>query len=279
MTIRTLAPLALACALACAACKPGAPGAQPAAPSSPAEPATGATPAAGPGIALPLKDVVETTPGYMLGITYPPGIAKYPGLARALADYAQAERARLTDAVARRGDAGDGLPYDMNLSFVLASESPELVVVRADGSRYTGGEQGDALLRRFVWLPARNELLEAARLIPDPAGWAAVAPVVREALATQMSERLDAEKLAPAEHAAAMTDLLQAIDRAVRPEASALAQFEPVTGPGGRIEALRFVFPPFHSDRFVDTEHGADVPAATLLPHVAAPYRPLFAGG
>lgn len=268
--------LALACAVACsAACSPQSDppaAARPAAQSSPSPAAPGQT-------QPPLKDVAENRPEYMLGISYPPGIEKYPGLANAIVAYADGERARLVDAVARRGQAGDGLPYDMNLSFVVVTETPQLVVVRADGSRYTGGEHGDPLLRRFVWLPGRGELLTLERLLPRRESWSALVDSLRETLAAQIAERMDGERVAPAMRALAMKQLLPQIEQAVRAEPAALGQFEPVTGADGRIQALRFVFPPFTSDQFVDDQHAADVPATVLLPHVAAPYRPLFAGG
>ena len=47
-----------------------------------------------------LDDVIEHDPRYVVGISYPPGAAADPGLARALYDYAQAARADLDQAVA-----------------------------------------------------------------------------------------------------------------------------------------------------------------------------------
>ena len=44
----------------------------------------------------------------------------------------------------------------------------------------------------------------------------------------------------------------------------------------GRITALRFVFPPYQVGPYSDGTQTVDVPAAVLLPHVAADYRELF---
>ena len=46
---------------------------------------------------------------------------------------------------------------------------------------------------------------------------------------------------------------------------------------GGRIAALRFVFPPYQVGPYSDGTQTVDVPASVLLPHVAAGYRELFA--
>jgi len=54
-------------------------------------------------------------------------------------------------------------------------------------------------------------------------------------------------------------------------------QFQPLTNDKGQITALRFVFPPYQVGPYSDGTQTADVPAAVLLPHVAAGYRELFA--
>src|SRR5687767_3099016 len=83
-------PMALASLLllALAACDRQAP-----APPTPA-PTPGA-PAPATSVARPLQDVVETTPNYIIGISYPKSAAKYPGLALALQAYAAAARKEL----------------------------------------------------------------------------------------------------------------------------------------------------------------------------------------
>lgn len=225
------------------------------------------------------KDVAETTPAYILGITYPDGIERHPKLAQELQAYAEAERKHLSDAVALRAGEAGGLPYDMSLSFVTALDNPELVVVRADGSRYTGGAHGQPLLRRFVWLPAQGRMLQAADLLTGSDGWQEVSAAVRESLSTQVSQRLADERLPPAEQAEAMRNALRMIEEGTRPEPAAFSQFEPVLDANGKISALRFVFAPYEVGPYSDGQHSAEVPATLLLPHVAPAYRGLFAGG
>ena len=67
------------------------------------------------------------------------------------------------------------------------------------------------------------------------------------------------------------------IDQGTTPDAANFAQFEPVMDAGGRIAALRFVFPPYQVGPYSDGTQTVDVPASVLLPHVAAGYRELFA--
>ena len=92
--------LALLVANALAACKresaPGAPPAQAPAASSPAADA--------PASPVALKDVIETTDRYVVGISFPASANRYPGLAKALSDYAAAARAELMQAVEAFGN-------------------------------------------------------------------------------------------------------------------------------------------------------------------------------
>src|SRR5688500_16654665 len=81
------------------------------APSTPA-PTPGA-PAPATTVASPLQDVVETTPSYIIGITYPKSAAKYPELASALQAYSAAARKDLMQAVEGLGNDKPTAPYDL----------------------------------------------------------------------------------------------------------------------------------------------------------------------
>ncbi len=74
-----------------------------------------------------------------MGISYPAGIDRYPGLARALQNYATSARSDLQQALDGLGNDKPTMPYELSLSFEKLLETPQLVVVSADGSRYTGG--------------------------------------------------------------------------------------------------------------------------------------------
>src|SRR5688572_6299696 len=146
-------------------CRREAPAPQPAPSATATAPATPA--------AQELKDVVETTSSYVIGISYPSSASKYPGLAAELKRYADAARADLLQAAAeRRPDAP--APYDLSLSFTQVLDSPTLVAIAADGSSYTGGAHGAPLLERFVWLPQQDRRLRASDLVPDAQGWSAI---------------------------------------------------------------------------------------------------------
>jgi hypothetical protein len=236
----------------------------------------GAAPAAPPVV---LEDVMERTPRYIVGISYPPPARAYPGLARLLVTYAEAARAELMQAVSGLGDAQPTAPYDLSLGFSMLLETPDVVAVGADGSSYTGGAHGNPLVARFVWLPRRNEALTAARLVPDPAGWAPIAAYVRDALAASLSTRVDDGAPSPGERAEMLRNGARMIDDGTVPEASSFDQFEPVPGAGGKLRALRFVFPPYQVGPYSDGTQSVEVPAAVLLPVVAPAYRTLFEGG
>lgn len=225
----------------------------------------------------PLQDVVEATPRYVIGISFPPSAAKHPGLAAALQAYADQARKDLMAAVEALGNDTPTAPYDLSLSFTELLDSPRLVAVAADGSSYTGGAHGAPLIARFVWLPREQRMLTAAELVPDPKGWQAISDFVREQLHTALSQRIDADGVPAAERAAMLKDAGQMIDAGTEPKAEAFAQFEPVVGHDGRLTALRFVFPPYQVGPYADGTQTVEVPAEVLLPHLAPAYRGQFA--
>ena len=130
-----------------------------------------------------------------------------------------------------------------------------------------------------MWLPRRNELLTAARLVPDAANWKPVADYVREQLVAGLSTRVDASAPDPAERADMLRDGSRMIDDGTAPAAANFDQFEPIAGEGGRLRGLRFVFPPYQVGPYSDGVQSVEVPAAVLLPVVAPAYRGLFEGG
>ena len=223
-----------------------------------------------------LEDVVESTPRYIIGITYPKGASRYPGLATALRRYADTARKELMAAVEGVGNDRPTSPYDLSLSFMELVDTPQVYAVAVDGTSYTGGAHGTPLVARFVWLPARDEMLTSDRLLAGPEGWTAVSGFVREQLQTALSQRIDADEVAPAERAEMFQNGAGMIAAGTEPKAATFAHFEPVMGRGGRLAALRFVFPPYQVGPYSDGTQTVEVPAAVLLPHVAPAYRGLF---
>jgi hypothetical protein len=76
--------------------------------SPPAEQAQAAPSAQG-----ALEDVIERDPRYIVGISYPPGMDKYPGLAAELQRYARAARGELNQAVDGLAGEKPSAPYDL----------------------------------------------------------------------------------------------------------------------------------------------------------------------
>ena len=217
-----------------------------------------------------LEDVIERDPRYIIGISYPPVARAHPGLAALLKAYADAARAELETALQGLDGARPTAPYDLSLGFTEVVATPDIVAVAANGSSYTGGAHGNPLVARFVWLPRQGKRLTADALLADPQGWERISAYVREQLFTGLSQRSDAEQ---------QRSSGRMIDEGTVPVASNFDQFEPVLDADGRIGALRFVFPPYQVGPYSAGVQSVEVPAAVLLPLVAAEYRSLFQGG
>lgn len=247
----------------------------PAVPAEPeAAPAAVAEPVQGP---APLKDVIETNESYIVGISYPPMLDKYPGLAQAVTTYVDAARAELMQAVAGFGNDKPTAPYELSLSFEKVAETPGIVAVAADGSRYTGGAHGEPLVARFVWLPQQQKMLTAQELVPTVKGWAAIGGFIREQLRTGVSVRADADEMPPEERLQFVRNADKMIEEGTEPDVDNFSQFQPVVAADGQVTALRFVFAPYQVGPYADGTQTVDVPAAVLLPHIAPEYAGLFA--
>jgi hypothetical protein len=196
-----------------------------------------------------------------------------------LQGYAAGARNQLMEAVEGLGNDIPTAPYDLSLSFTDLLDSPQLVAVAADGSSYTGGAHGAPLIARFVWLPQQQKLLTADDLVPTSTGWQAISDFVREQLHTALSQRLDADRVDPADRIELSASAGKVIDAGTEPMPESFAQFEPVVDGSGRLSALRFVFPPYQVGSYADGTQTVEVPAEVLLPHVAPAYRGLFRGG
>ncbi|CAN4279534.1 DUF3298 and DUF4163 domain-containing protein [Pseudoxanthomonas sp. LjRoot125] len=256
-----------------AACKRESPSGAPT--DAPATPAASAPDVATAPVAL--KDVIETTDHYVVGISYPASVNRYPGLAKALADYSATERAELMEAVEAFGNDKPSAPYELSLAFEQVVDTPQIVAVAADGSRYTGGAHGQPLIARFVWLPQQDQRLTSAALVTGAKGWQAISDYVREHLHTAVVTRADEDELAAVDRAALIKSTSRMIDEGTEPEPGNFSEFVPVLDAAGRITALRFVFPPYQVGPYADGTQTVDVPAAVLLPHVAPEYAGLFA--
>lgn len=226
-----------------------------------------------------LQDVVETRPDYIVGISFPQSAAKHPGLAQAIKAYADAARGDLMQAVAGLNGQKPTAPYDLSLQFTGLVETPDVVAVAADGSSYTGGAHGNPLVARFVWLPKTQQMLAAQALFPAANAWQVISDTSREQLMTSLSQRLDTDEVEGAERARQLQNSTRMIVDGTAPKAANFTRFEPVMDVGGRIRALRFVFPPYQVGPYVDGTRTVDIPARVLLPIMATEYKILFIGG
>lgn len=222
-----------------------------------------------------LRDVVEMDSRFIVGISYPPEANKYPGLAAELHRYAQAAREELMEAVGG-ATLQPGTMYDLSLSFTTLVDTPDMLAIAADGSSYTGGAHDNPLIERFVWMVREQKLLTAEELVPGDGDWQVISGYVREQLHAALSQRIDADELAPDERSRLIRSAGRMIDEGSGPDVANYQQFEPVPGPGGKLSGLRFVFPPYQVGPYSDGVQTVEVPAAVLVPHVAPAYRGLF---
>ncbi len=226
---------------------------------------------------IELKDVIENDPRYIVGISYPQNATKYPLLAAEMHRYAAAARQDLMKAVAETDPDKQATPFDLTLNFSLVTETPQIVAVAADGNSFLGGAHSVPIIARFVWLPQANKMLHADTLLADPAGWASISEYVREQLHAALSQRIDADELPPEERASLMRTVGKVIDSGTEPKPVSFLWFEPVLArDGGKLVALRFVFPPYQVGPYVDGMRSVDVPTAILMPHLAPEYRAMF---
>ena len=260
-----------------------------------ATPTTSSAPAPA-ATATDLRDISERGPRYMVGISFPPELKRYPALAAEVRRDAEAVRADFMQQVADNAGQGSADMFDLSLAYSMVAASPRIVAVATEGTRYVGGAHGEPLLERYVWLLPENRRLTAAGLIPDAAGWGPVSAYVREQLMAQQRQRLggdgngdDADDKAANDSGDAainagdrkqlLKNAADMIEQGTEAEAANFANFEPVLGADGRIAALRFVFPPYQVGAYSDGTQKVEVPAAVLLPHIAPAERGLFAGG
>ncbi|MBS0218393.1 MAG: DUF3298 domain-containing protein [Proteobacteria bacterium] len=224
-----------------------------------------------------LQDQVEHTPTYLLGITYPKGVALPPGLAQEIKAYADASRKRLVDAAAphKAGDAG--IPYDMSLEFrQIAPQAHGLIAIAADGSLYSGGAQGAPLIRRFLWDVQGGNLISTRELLNGDAGWVAISNSVRGTLIGQIRTRMEDDKQAPEDIAKAIARMEPIVESGTQPAASEFAEFEPMIDAEGKLIGLTFVFPPYQVAGYSDGIQRADVPLLVFQQYLNPKYRGLF---
>lgn len=268
---RTLGLLAMGSVLLAACSQPATEGQGEA--GAPASPATAPAQDA----PTQLVDVIETSPTQVIGISYPHDAGVPAGLARVLQDYAGQARQELQSALDGLGNDTPRAPYELSLSFTVNADTPELMAVSADGSRYTGGAHGQPLVARFVWLKQEGRLLPIEELIVEPGSRKAVADYVQQQLIEQMESRLQADRLDDEQLERARSNGRRMIKEGTVAEAENFSQFLPVIDRQGRVEALRFVFPPYQVGPYSDGTQSVDVPLDVLLPHLEPKYRHLFA--
>jgi len=188
-------------------------------------------------------DVFERDARAIVGISYPPGLERYPALAKVLVAHAQSRRAALDAALGQT--PRPAVPFELTLRFTTVADTPRMFAVTADEELYTGGAGSRPGRAVFLWLPAENRLLAPDEMVPNPAAWSRLHEEIG-----QLQREESASLTAPA------------TDRAMQ------HVFVPRFNSGGQIAGVRF-----------RTESGdeVEVPGDVLKPLVAPAYAAWFA--
>lgn len=257
-------------------------------PPAPSPDATAAQPATQATAPVDLRDISERDPRYLIGISFPPELKRYPALAAVVKHDADAMRTDFLKQVAENKDYPGPGPFELSLAYSMVAQSPRIVAVAAEGTSFVGGAHGAPLLDRYVWLLPENRRLAATDLVTDTAGWTAISAFARDQLMAVQRQRFDDDARAdaggdgqadPAVLKEQLKNAADMIEQGTEPKPGNFANFEPVLDAGGKITALRFVFPPYQVGPYSDGTQTVEVPAAVLLPHVPPIERGLFAGG
>ena len=146
------------------------------------------------------QDVFERDARAIVGISYPPGLERYPALAKLLVAHAQARRAALEAALEKT--PRPAVPFELTLRFSTAADASRMFAVTADEELYTGGAASRPDRTVFLWLPAENRLLSPEEMIPNPAAWSRLHQDIRQlqrsesaSIATPATERADAARV------------------------------------------------------------------------------------
>ncbi len=191
------------------------------------------------------QDVFERTAHSIVGISYPPGLERFPALAELVVEHAAARRSALTAALQRK--PAPPVPYELILRFTTLADAPRMFAVSADEDMFTGGLTSRAGHAIFLWLPEENRLLSPDEMIPNPAAWSTVHEYILD------REREESASLTAAKGPASARGLQHV--------------FSPRFNSAGRIAGLRF-----------QTGDGdeIEVPGAVLKPLVAPAYAAWF---
>ena len=191
------------------------------------------------------QDVFERTGHSIVGISYPPGLERFPALSRLLTEHAAARRSALNAAL--QSTPAPPVPYELILRFTILADAPRMFAVAADEDMFTGGPTSRAGHAVFLWLPVENRLLSPDEMIPNPAAWSTVHEYILD------REREESASLAAANAPADARGLPHA--------------FSPRFNSAGRIAGLRF--------RARNGDE-IEVPGAFLKPLVAPAYATWF---
>ncbi len=198
--------------------------------------------------------------GYSFRIHFAALQSEWRTLNSAVHDYATTQKKDFIAAQGgeRRADAPEN---QFDLKFYIARRTDDFVSVLAEGSSFTGGAHGNALVASFVYHNQAGKLISIGDLFSDPA---AALDVLSTECRNQLKGRLDAQlreqigegpKLGPA-----LKDMQDWVERGTEPKPENFSIFL-VDGLESRAIGLTLVFPPYQVAPYVDGSQQVEVPA------------------
>lgn len=212
--------------------------------------------------AIPLG-YADALPGVETTLTLPAAIRAHPGLHRLLYDReVEALKTFAADARDTRGELGDGdaPPFEMQVTWRVAAETPRLLSLVREGYEYAGGAHPTTALSTLLFDKRTGREIEGEALVSAPE------------LARLDTVLCDAVKAAKAERGGVEIDGDTFACPKWKDAQLALAATD------GKVSGVRAMISPYEVGPYAEGSYEVDVPAAAFRSALATEYRGEFAG-
>ncbi|WNO53901.1 DUF4163 domain-containing protein [Stakelama saccharophila] len=224
-------------------------------------------------------DLKEKSDALEFSYRIPAEAAAIPGLADMLKTRAETAK---RDALTEHAEMAESLPVDaparafeLTVDWSVAADTPQLLVLTAEGYDYRGGAHGMPIHRVLYWDKAAAREIPFDALFTDRA--AALATVRDDFCAKLDKARADKRGISLAELKKSTDDTMESFTACPEfDEKIPVAFTHPVGGKFGRIT---FIVPPYIAGPYAEGDYTLDlmIPKA-MIPYVADKYRPSFPG-
>ena len=216
----------------------------------------------------------DSTDRYEYRVRWSDALAEDPGLEAAVRGLADQH---LQEFLQGAGAATDSQRWTLELDFMPCAGTSSLRCIAGDGSIHSGGAHPLPIVERLLYSTAQSRPLRPDQLFTDSgvdAALRAISTYSRELLLTQrISQATVSGATADAAARASMRDEIRS---GAEPGAANYRLAEPVVGASGRINALKFVFPPYQVASYAEGTLVAEVPASVFAQWLRPEFRDEF---